>query len=212
VEVTDNQLARHTPCSSITGLGAVEASRTRLTKALMATGKGDARAFSDVYQRTSAKLFGICLGVCGERSAAQDVLHEVYLKVWKNAGAFDPLSSSPVTWLAVIARNSSIDWKRGQSHRITAPLQDAMMIVDPLENPEEVAIANHENRRLHASLCALETGQRELIRSAFFEGLTYREVAERARKPLGTVKCGIRRGLTKLRDDLGRDCRPRARA
>lgn len=203
MEVTDKRHARYRAGGTITGMAEVQASRAGLTKALMATGKGDPQAFRDVYQRTSAKLFGICLRVCGERSAAQDVLHDVYLKVWKNAGAFDPLRSSPVTWLALIARNRSIDWKRGQEHRTTVPLQEAMMIIDPVETPEAVAISNHENRRLHASLRALDRGQGELIRSAFFEDLSYREVAKRTHKPLGTVKSDIRRGLTKLRDDLG---------
>lgn len=190
------------PCRSPANLAVAEAARTVLAQALVATGQGDRRAFADVYRRTSAKLFGICLRVCGEFAAAQDVLHDVYLKVWRSAGAFDPLKSSPVTWLAFIAHNSSIDWLRKQAYRKTAPLHEAKMVVDPLESPEEFAISTHENIRLHASLRSLETGQRELIWSAFFGGLTYRELAECTHKPIGTVKSSIRRGLAKLRNDF----------
>jgi RNA polymerase sigma-70 factor (ECF subfamily) len=180
----------------------VDAARTGLSQALVAAGEGDRQAFSDVYECTSAKLLGICVRICGERAAAQDVLHDVYLKVWQNAGAFDPSRSSPITWLAAIARNGSVDWRRGQGNRATAHLSEAMMIVDPAENPEAATISMSENSRLHASLSALKSGQRELIRSAFFEGLTYRNLAECTQKPLGTVKSNIRRGLAKMRDDL----------
>ena len=210
MKATDKRLFEITARGSTTSFGAAEAGRTYLTQALIATGTGDRRAFNDVYERTSAKLFGICLRVCGEHAAAEDVLHDVYLKVWKNAGAFDPSRSSPVTWLACIARNCSIDWKRGPGQRAIAPLEDAMMIIDFSENPEAAAISSHENRRLYASVRALEGGQREAIHGAFFEGLTYLEIARRRHKPLSTVKSSIRRGLSKLRDDLGGECRMEA--
>jgi RNA polymerase sigma-70 factor (ECF subfamily) len=211
VDAIDKHCAQIQASGSTTSLEAAEAARTYLTEALVATGKGDCRAFSDVYERTSAKLFGICLRVCGERAVAQEVLQEVYLKVWRNAGAFDPLRSSPVTWLAMIARNRSIDWKRTQGDRTVAQLTDAMMVIDSSENPEAAAISSYENRRLHVSLSALQPRQRESIQSVFLEGLTYQEVATRTRKPLGTVKSDIRRGLARLRDDLGTGCRTEVR-
>lgn len=81
------------------------AARTALVEALVATGEQDRSAFQRVYRLTSAKLFGVCLRICGDRQAAEDVLHEVYLTVWKRAGGYEPGRSSPITWLATIARN-----------------------------------------------------------------------------------------------------------
>ena len=100
--------------------------RERLTEALVRTGTEDRAAFSELYDLTSAKLFGICLRICGERQAAEDVLHEVYLTIWKRAGAYEPGRASPITWLATIARNRSIDWRRARKvRRTTSPIEDA---------------------------------------------------------------------------------------
>src|SRR3982751_6314544 len=100
----------------------VTAARARLVEALQQTGEGDRAAFQTVYRLTAAKLFGICLRICGERSAAEDVLHEVYLTIWKRAGAFEPGRASPISWLATIARNRSIDWVRARGIRPTRPI------------------------------------------------------------------------------------------
>ena len=67
-----------------------DAARAHLIEALHRAGEDDRAAFQDIYRLTSAKLFGICLRICGERMGAEDVLHEVYLTIWKRAGAFEP--------------------------------------------------------------------------------------------------------------------------
>ncbi|HEU4876386.1 MAG TPA: sigma factor, partial [Sphingomicrobium sp.] len=76
-----------------------DAARQRLVEALIATGAEDRSAFRTLYGLTSAKLFGVCLRICGERQAAEDVLSEVYLTVWKRAGAYEPGRASPISWL-----------------------------------------------------------------------------------------------------------------
>lgn len=91
---------------------AADGARADLVDALLAVGREDRSAFARLYRLTSAKLFGICLRICGERAAAEDVLSEVYLTVWRRAGAFEPGRASPITWLATIARNRAIDWVR----------------------------------------------------------------------------------------------------
>lgn len=177
--------------------------RTRLAGALTRTGEQDRQAFRDVYALTSAKLFGICLRICGERHAAEDVLHEVYLTIWKCAGAWEPGRSSPITWLSIIARNRAIDWRRAQGIRRAAPLEDAFPVADPAADPEAVACSCQQSRRLLFCLDALDTRQRDAIRSTFFDGLTYRELAQETGVPLGTMKSCIRRGLAKLKVALG---------
>lgn len=173
--------------------------RARLTEALVRTGAEDRDAFRTVYDLTAAKLFGICLRICGDRQAAEDVLHDVYLLIWRRAGAFEPGRSSPITWLATIARNRAIDWRRAQGSRPTAPLTEAPDLPDPAPLASEGLAAAGESRRLHDCLRALEERQRAAIRTAFFDGVTYAELAARQGVPLGTAKSWIRRGLAALK-------------
>lgn len=179
------------------------AARAALVAALVATGEEDRRAFQDVYRLTSAKLFGICIRICGDRQAAEDVLHEVYLTIWKRAGSFQPGRASPISWLATIARNRSIDWRRANAARRTDPVEWADEIADDGMAADEAMIAGESDRRLHLCLDALDTQQRNAIRTAFFNGLTYAELAERSEVPLGTMKSWVRRGLARLKECLG---------
>ncbi len=98
--------------------------RQELVKALVATGREDRAAFRQLYALTSAKLFGICLRICRERQAAEDVLQEVYAIIWRRAGAYEPGQTSPFAWLATIARNRAIDYHRALGRRPTAPLDN----------------------------------------------------------------------------------------
>ena len=177
----------------------VAAARARLTEALVRTGDEDRTAFRDLYTLTSAKLFGICYRICGERQAAEDVLHDVYLTIWKRAGAYEPSRASPITWLATIARNRAIDWRRAQGVRRSSPLEDAPPILDSAPLASESMLDEEAAQQLHDCIEALETRQREAIRTAFFDGMTYAELAERDSVPLGTMKSWVRRGLAKLK-------------
>lgn len=176
--------------------------RARLTEALVATGHEDRGAFRALYSLTSAKLFGICYRICGERQAAEDVLHDVYLTIWKRAGAYEPHRASPITWLGTIARNRAIDWRRAQAVRRSTPIEDAPPILDEAPLASETMLADEATYQLHACLDGLEQRQRDAIRTAFFDGVTYAELAERQDVPLGTMKSWVRRGLAKLRECL----------
>lgn len=178
--------------------------RARLTEALIRTGDEDRAAFRDLYALTSAKLFGICLRICGERQAAEDVLHEVYLTVWRRAGAFEPGRASPITWLATIARNRAIDWRRANGRRPSLSMEHAAEIPDAAPLASETMEADEESHTLHHCLDGLEDRQRVAIRTAFFDGLTYAEIAERDSVPLGTMKSWVRRGLARLKECLDR--------
>jgi RNA polymerase sigma factor (sigma-70 family) len=179
-------------------------SRLRLVEALVRTGHEDRGAFRELYSLTSAKLFGICYRICGERQAAEDVLHDVYLTIWKRAGAYEPHRASPITWLATIARNRAIDWRRAQGVRRSTPIEDAPPIPDETPLASETMVADEEAHRLHGCLDTLEDRQRGAIRTAFFDGITYAELADRESVPLGTMKSWIRRGLARLRECLER--------
>jgi RNA polymerase sigma factor (sigma-70 family) len=179
-----------------------DAARAELVAILLRTGEEDRAAFRELYQRTNAKLFGVCLRICGEREAAADVLHDVYLTIWRRAGAYEPSRASPITWLATIARNRAIDWRRAQGSRPTSGLEEAPDIADPALLAREALIADAEVQDLHRCLDELDRNQRDSIRTAFFQGVTYAELAERVSVPLGTMKSWVRRGLARLRECL----------
>ena len=179
--------------------------REQLSNALARVAGGSQAALNEVYQRTSAKLFGICLRILGERTEAEDALQDIYVNVWRKAGSFDPAKASPITWLAALARNRSIDRRRAQGSRpAAAGVEEALDIPDASASALDQLEAAEEGGRLQNCLSELEERQNGAIRSAFFDGLSYPELAERASVPLGTMKSWIRRGLIRLRECLER--------
>ena len=180
--------------------------REKLSAVLMATADEDRAAFRQLYRMTSAKLFGICLRICGERQAAEDVLQDVYLVIWRRAGGYEPGVASPITWLATIARNRAIDWRRAQRLPPPADVADEVaQIPDPAPGAESTMIDADEAARVRNCLDELEPRQRAAIRTAFFDGLTYSELAQAQSVPLGTMKSIVRRGLLKMRGCLSDD-------
>ncbi len=85
-----------------------------LERDLVASGRGDRKAFRKVYAATAGRLLAICLSVTRERGAAEDVLQEVFVKIWRKASSYNPERARPMSWLATIARNSAIDWRRSR--------------------------------------------------------------------------------------------------
>lgn len=164
---------------------------------------GDRDAFEQLYRATSAKLFGVCLRVLPDRAEAEDVLQEVYTTVWRKAAQFDASRASAITWLAMIARNRSIDRLRAlPSAARYSPIEMAEVLPDPGASPSEEAETATDRDRLDVCMDQLDTRRKSLIRTAFFEGATYEELAARVGSPLGSVKSWIRRGLLQLRECL----------
>ena len=177
--------------------------RSRLAAALQRVAQGDRKAFHEVYRRTSAKLFGVCLRIFAEREEAEDVLQEVYVSVWHKAGQFDPARASPITWLVTMARNRAIDRLRARGRRIMTPLDTIDEPADESASALDCMIETEGETRIEYCLGRLSDGDATLIRTAFYEGATYGELAERSRQPLGTIKSRIRRAFLKLRECLG---------
>ncbi|WP_184022265.1 sigma-70 family RNA polymerase sigma factor [Sphingobium boeckii] len=179
--------------------------RTKLVEALACVGRQETDALRQVYDLTSAKLFGICLRISQDREGAEDILQEVYVSIWNRAASFDPARSSPITWMCTIARNRAIDWRRAQ-RLPDAPIEDAALkMADIRPRAPEIMLAAENRKQLHDCLDALENRQNAAIRSAFLDGLTYAELAARASVPAGTMKSWIRRGLMRLKECLERD-------
>lgn len=178
-------------------------SRQALTLNLARVADGDRSALQAVYDATSAKLFGVALRILNDRSEAEDVLQEVYINVWTRAGTFDASRASPITWLATLARNRAIDRQRQVGRRISRPIDEAGDIPDDAEDGLDTVLRAETLTRLDGCLKELEDQQRRAIRTAFFEGRTYDDVAKMFSVPTGTMKSWIRRSLIRLKACLG---------
>lgn len=164
---------------------------------------GDREAFHELYRATSSLLLGICLQVLRDRGEAEDVLQDVYVAIWDKAAQFDQTRAKATTWLGAIARHRAIDRLRGRpAQSVAAPIELIEQAPGDDPTPQEQAERADDRERLDDCLARLEPRRRRLIRTAFFEGATYDELATRSGSPLGSVKSWIRRGLLQLRECL----------
>lgn len=163
---------------------------------------GDRDAFRTLYARTSAKLFGVTLRILNDRSEAEDAVQDIFIKVWRRAGAYRPDTATPMTWLIAIARNAAID--RVRARKPAADGMDAAEAMpDEAMTPEEAAINTGEGARIDHCLGQLQPGRATAVRAAYVEGESYAELAERFAVPLNTMRTWLRRSLIQLRECLG---------
>lgn len=163
----------------------------------------DRRAFEELYSATSAKLFGIILRVLKDRAAAQDVLQDVYLRLWQGGAAtYATGKASPISWLATIARNRAID--RLRRNKPSSGLDQAPEMADPNLGPEGLAIASSERAQINACLKELQPDRAAAVRGAYLDGDTYAELAAQFDVPLNTMRTWLRRSLMSLKDCLTR--------
>jgi RNA polymerase sigma-70 factor (ECF subfamily) len=177
-------------------------SRQDLIEALEHTARGDKAAFKIVYTATSLKLYGIVVRILGRRDLADEVLQEVYVRVWQRAGEYDPASSSPITWLATIARNRALDEVKRKTMRSLEDCPEVLEVPSG-DDPSADLERSEERRRLHACLDGLEPEKRDLVRLAYYYGLTRDEISSRIGRPAATVKTWLRRSLAQLKECLG---------
>ncbi|HVI06527.1 MAG TPA: sigma-70 family RNA polymerase sigma factor [Sphingomicrobium sp.] len=173
----------------------------QLVRLLHEIAAGNREAFALLYQRTSAKLYGICLRLLGNEAEAQEILQEVFLTVWRKADRFDAGKAGAITWLSVLARNRAIDRIRSRPGE-AVDIDAAAEIPDGAPSAFDVVEQAQDSVRLRDCLDELEERARTMIRSAFFDGATYAQLADRAGVPLPTMKSWIRRGLQRLRGCL----------
>lgn len=165
---------------------------------------GDRAALRQFYDATSAKLFGVCLRILSDREEAQDVLQEVYVTIWRRADRFDAGRAAVMTWASTIARNRAIDRLRARGPMAHADQVDDLQIADGQPSAEALVASAQDAGRLQGCLGELDDRTQTVIRTAFFDGVTYEVLAQRMDAPLGTVKSWIRRGLARLKGCLER--------
>ena len=182
------------------------AARAELVRLLGRVAQGDRAALDELYRRTSRKLFGIALRILDDRKEAEDALQETYLTIWRQAGRFDAERASPISWVAVIARNRAVDRLRiGVVRSRAVAVEQAEPLADDTPDAESALLATERSARIGECLRRLADDQRRAIRHAFFEGRTYAAQAEELAIPLSTMKSRVRRGLARLKACLDHD-------
>ena len=169
----------------------------------------DQRAFTTLYQFSSAKLFAVAVRITRRRDWAEEVLQEAFVNIWNHAAGYNSTKSAPMTWMTAIVRNRALDWlRRPREVEIDEEHEELMASVpDESPGPEELLRQSLDAGALAECMKGLTEEQQRSITLAFFYGLSHGELAVQMRKPLGTVKTWIRRGLDRLKgclDDLGR--------
>jgi RNA polymerase sigma-70 factor (ECF subfamily) len=177
----------------------------QLAALLQRSGMGDRAAFEALYAATRSKLFAVSLRIVRERQLAEEVLQDSFVSIWINARFYAQARSAPTTWMTAIVRNRSLDVVR-RGAREVPDVDEALAatLVDESASPAADAEARAERRQVRRCLGELEPDQRQSIALAFFHGLTHSELAAHLRRPLGTVKTHVRRGLQRLKECLER--------
>lgn len=187
-------------------LGKLPMDRTVALEDLMArTAAGDRVAFKTLYDRCSAKLFGVILRILKDRQRSEDVLQDVFLKIWQKAGSYNAAQGRPITWMATIARNRAIDIIRAGRNDLSVdePGDEENVFRLGGWDAENVDISDLETLRF--CLGEMEDDDRNYVLLAYYEGYSREELAEQYSAPVGTIKTRLRRGLMGLRQCLERE-------
>jgi RNA polymerase sigma-70 factor, ECF subfamily len=186
------------PVRSMTGegeLGTTVKTSPSDDAALLALLSGDQNAMAVLYDRYSRLVYSVALRVLREPATAEDVIQDVFMQLWRNPDSFTATRGNLGSWLAIVARNRSIDTLRRR--RPSTPIDDI-----PLIAPGNLADESERNtlmQRARAGIQMLPREQRKTLEMAFFDGLTHSEIADMTGAPLGTVKSRIRTALLSLR-------------
>ena len=162
---------------------------------ILSVRSGDQQAMGALFDRYSSLVYSVALRVLGDTGAAEDVLQEVFMQLWRKPAVFDSARGSLAAWLAVIARNRAIDAIR--KRKPETDIEDVIVSVEPDFAGE--AERNRAAEHIRRKLSEMPEPQRSALEMAFFEGLTHSEIATKTGTPLGTIKTRIRTALISLR-------------
>lgn len=161
----------------------------------------DRVAFRSLYDRTSAKLFGVVLRILKDRAETEEAIQEVYVKIWQKADRYVSSNTSPISWLCAVARNHALDIIRAR-RPISEDIDVALDIPDLSPDPERQAEAAEDGARIEVCLATLDPDRADAVRGAYLDGFSYEELAVRHSVPVNTMRTWLRRSLIKLRECL----------
>jgi RNA polymerase sigma-70 factor (ECF subfamily) len=180
----------------------MQTSRHNLGSLLARVAESDEASFRELYQATSAKLYGVALRILRSKELAEEVLQEAYFRIWERARDYDPEIATPVTWMAAIVRNRALDEVRRRTARPQADLSEVEDIESGDEHPLEALERSEDVDRLLRCLEGLEDEKREIVRLAYLYGLSREAIAQKFSRPEGTIKTWLRRSLAQLKGCL----------
>lgn len=167
-------------------------------------GRGDRPAFNLLYERFSARVFGLSLRILRSAEHAEEVAQEIFLEIWQRSNRFESARGSATSWILTMTHNRCVDRVRSTQASRVRDLKVSVASFSPdVDSVSEQAIQNDEQSQVRRCLDRLSPLQRSAIELAYFGGHTYTEVASRIQTPLPTVKTRIRDGLIRLRDCIG---------
>lgn len=168
-----------------------------LSALLQAASQGDRSAFRALYQKSAPKLLGLLLRILRNRSIAEEVLQETYVRIWQNADRFTPEAGQPIAWMATIARNKAIDRLRSERFERHVVPDESILERLAADSPDPAM-----QETLRTCLDALDEEAREYVVLAYCFGLSREELAERFGRPVGTIKTFLHRSIKLLRTCL----------
>lgn len=164
---------------------------------MMRVAEGDEKSLMTIYDRYSTLAYGLAFHVLRDASAAEDILQEVFLRLWRTPKAFDANRGSLSAWITINARHRAVDYWR--KHRRESQLPEE-------SKSPEAAVSQPEYMpdidKVRAILSALPASQRDVLELSYFAGLSHSEIVTRSGLPLGTVKSRIRKALQSIREIL----------
>jgi RNA polymerase sigma-70 factor (ECF subfamily) len=170
---------------------------------LAAIARGDRDAFARFYDLHAGLVHTFALRILREREEAEEVVQDVFVQVWRQAGGYSAERGTPEAWLITLTRSRGIDKLRSRRRHdeMVRPADNPDRLPEPTV-PESAAGPAEARATLGEALVDLPAAQRRVLELAYFEGLTQSEIAARLGEPLGTVKTRIRGGLERLRGAL----------
>jgi RNA polymerase sigma-70 factor (ECF subfamily) len=184
--------------------GALPGTQDSNEQLLARVATGDKRAFAQLYDATSSRLFGLARRLLVDPAQAEEVTQEVYLEIWQTATRYEPTRGTALAWMLTVTHRRAVDRIRAsQASRdrdLKVGIRDQEREYDSVAEAVEITV---ETRRVQAALAKLTELQRQAVTLAYFRGLSHSEVAQLLHVPVGTVKTRLRDGMIRLRDELG---------
>ena len=183
-----------------------QAINTELAALLARIERGDATALTTLYDTTAPRVYALALRVAGDRSAAEEIVSDVYLQVWDQAGRYDPQRGRVLAWMMMMCRSRALDLLRRRDPALLHPDPTVLCAeaVSQDEDPLDILLTLERDSAIALAIARLDARERSLLSLAFFRGLTHQEIAAHTGMPLGTIKTALRRAMQTMRPVLER--------